>query len=851
MLSTLRPAARLYIAAMCVFALAVAVFAVLTEQAQFSSSIPPGPTGVPVLEMTGFLLVFAALTSLAPVQVSYGVHLLVNLAPTFAAVLILPPGLAGLVGSLGSIDRLPGKQHPLYRFMFNRAAQFVTPAVAGIVYQAVRAQPVGGFSRLGEDFNAVAGGLLALLFISFLNSASVIAAVSLSTGESVRKVSDLILRGAVVSYLGLAPLGAMIAFLAYTGKLEGIGMAAGVFFLLIVYRELSKRALSLESVARGSYVAQSRLIDKKDRSTFGHSERVGILSEQVAIKLRLAGDLVEQVRIGATLHDIGKIAVPDAILHKLEKFTPQEWETMKSHAQEGWEVLKEQEILMRAAEIVWSHHENFDGSGYPRGIAGRAIPVGGRIARVIDSYDCITNVRDYREWVKGPFEALADIESLRGTWYDPEVVDAFVEVLRERDSRVASLTPTTFEDQPASLLQSLRYPPLLKLWAAVGLSNFGDMLTTVGLALAAYGATHSTLALGLVVAVRALPNLLFGLAAGQVVDQYDRKTVMVSMDVIRMVLVGLLPVLIHAPLMVILAVAFLLSTATVLFNPARAAALPDLVPARLLSGANSALAFAERGSEILGFAGAAGILTFGGLSLVFTIDAATFAASAVLLITIGFPMMVMSTRQGPALRRIKTQVEDGLRQITASPVLSSIFIFTFLMVASGSALLPLMVPLAVEHLHAGSGGFAVLEGAIAVGATAGALLTGALHTPRRGLLMIIGAFGMGAATIMAGLSPSLVLTAIFLAIGGLANMVYFVPMVTAIQEHTEPQVRGRIFATRFAMVQVGVLLGAAYATIATSAILPKSAAGIAVVGSGVLMIGVAIWAGIWSPIRKV
>ncbi|HEV1996926.1 MAG TPA: MFS transporter [Candidatus Dormibacteraeota bacterium] len=845
---TLHPAARLYVLAVLLAGFGTGAVALWLERDQLND---PAARGITVLAMTAFLLVFAAITSLAPVTVSYGVTLSVNVAPTFAAVLLLPPGLAGLVSALGSIDRLPSPHYPWYRFVWNRAMHLLVATVASLVYHSIRNQPTTLNNVLESDFNTVAGGVLAMLILAFFNSALVVVAVALETRESVRKVSDQILRGAVISYLGLVPLGAIIAFLASTGQVEGLAMTGGVGLLLVVYRELSKRALSLESVARGSYVAQSRLIDKKDRSTFGHSERVGILSEQVALKLRLSGSLAEQIRIGATLHDIGKIAIPDEILHKLGKFNEEEWEIMKSHAQEGWEVLKEQEILTRAAEIVWSHHENFDGSGYPRGLSGRAIPVGGRITRVIDSYDCITNVRDYREWVKGPFEALADIESRKGTWYDPEIVDAFVEVMRERDSRIAAMGHEDRDAEPASVLETLRYGPFLRLWTAAGLSNFGDMLTTVGLALAGYGATHSVVAVGLVVAVRALPNLLFGLPAGQMVDRYDRKTVMVLMDVARMILVGLLPVFVHAPLAVILTVAFLVSTATVFFNPARAAALPDLVPARLLSGANAALGFSERGSEILGYAAAALLVTSGGVALVFTIDAATFAASAVLLLTVGFPIMIMAKGQsGSTLRRIRQEIQDGLRQILEIPLLRAIFIFTFLMVASGSALLPLTVPLAVEHLHAGSGGFALLEGSIALGAAVGALLTSALHTPRRGMLMIIGAFGMGAASVIAGLSPSLPLTAAFLGLAGVANMVYFVPMVTAIQENTEPQVRGRIFATRFTVVQVGVLLGAGYATLATSVVLPQAAAGLAVVGSGALMIVVAAWAGLASPIRK-
>jgi NRE family putative nickel resistance protein-like MFS transporter len=333
------------------------------------------------------------------------------------------------------------------------------------------------------------------------------------------------------------------------------------------------------------------------------------------------------------------------------------------------------------------------------------------------------------------------------------------------------------------------------------------------------------------------------------VDRYDRKTVMILMDIIRMGLVGVLPLLSHAPLGVILGVAFCVSTATVLFNPARAAALPDLVPYTLLSGANSALAVAERGTEIAGFSAAAAIIAFGGVPLVFTIDAITFALSAIIVLTITFPAMVGSSRPETG-RSNRREILDGLKQIFGSSELRSIFSFSFLMVAAGSALAPLTVPLAIEHLHAGNSGYAICLAAIAVGATVGALLTGMLHTPRRGMLMVGGAMGMGGATIMAGLSPVLPLTVAFLAVGGVANMVYLIPMLTSIQELTETHIRGRVMAARFTMVQIGLLVGALYATVTTSSLLPQASAGVAVVGSGLLMVAVASWAGAFGSIRR-
>jgi len=376
------------------------------------------------------------------------------------------------------------------------------------------------------------------------------------------------------------------------------------------------------------------------------------------------------------------------------------------------------------------------------------------------------------------------------------------------------------------------------------------MLTTTGLALTAYNASHSTLAVGLVFAARAIPNLLLGLLAGHLVDRYDRKGLMLMMDLIRALLVASLPFLVTQSLGLILLITFLVSTATVVFNPARSAVVPDVLPFDLLQAGNSAIALAERTTEILGYVAAGLIIILGGVPLVFAIDAMTFLLSAGLILTIRFPeLMTSNTRT--SLRQIREDVVVGLRQLRANPALRAIFPFSFFMVASGSALLPLMVPLAVDHLHAGNAGFALLEASLAVGATLGALFSGILHTGRRGSLMVMGALGMGVCTVFAGLSPVLPLTMIFFVAAGVANMVYIIPMITAIQEVTDSSVRGRVFAARFTLVQIGVLVGIAYASIATSQFLPPALVGMAVVASGLLMIVVAIVGAITPDLRRI
>ncbi|MFN2465368.1 MAG: MFS transporter [Candidatus Dormibacteria bacterium] len=815
------------------------------------------PGGIQYLVLALLFMVFAFACSQAPVTAAHGLRLTMSLAPQFAAALVLPPGLTGVVVALGSIDRLPtkkrGDEYPWYRFLFNRAMQVLVFTVAGLAYHTLSRTLQTG-SSLSQQVGVGMAGLVAISLIAALNPGIVIGAIKLSTGEPLRTVARGSMQGVWVSYVGLAPLGALIAYLSFTQSLfVTVAMLIAVGVLLIVYRDLARRSVVLEGVAHGQYVAQSRLIDKRDRSTFGHSERVGVLAEAVAIKMRIRPDLVEQIRIGATLHDLGKIAIPDDILHKPGKLTGEEYEVMKTHTVEGWDVLREQPMLSRAADIVRSHHENYDGSGYPDALQGRAIPVGGRITRVIDSFDCITNVRDYRAWVRTPFEALSEITSEAGTIYDTEVVDAFTTVLIERDGKLAEmLNSASAERAHVSLRQALAFPPFLRLWMAAGLSNFGDMLTTTGLALAAYGSTKSMASVGLVFAARALPNLLFGLVAGGLVDRYDRKALMVGMDVLRAVMVGVLPLLLNAPFILIVAVAFLVSSATVLFNPSRQATLPDIVPSYMLNAANSAMSFIERLTEIGGYAAAAGIIVIGGLAMVFTIDALTFAVSAALLITMAFPDMIMETRPALSLAQARRELVDGARAVLAVRELRAIMPFSFVLTMAGSAIGPLMVPIAVDHLHAGTAGFPILEGAIAAGAIIGTLLTSVLELARRGTAILIGASMMGVCTVVAALSPSLAVTVVFLAAVGVGNMIYLIPMVTAIQTSTESTLRGRVFALRATLVQLGVLGGAAYAGLATSPLFGGIAkASVALAVSGAAMLVVATAGAMSSTMRKI
>jgi putative two-component system response regulator len=170
----------------------------------------------------------------------------------------------------------------------------------------------------------------------------------------------------------------------------------------------------------------------RDDDTHQHIQRVGKLSAELAEALEFPEELVELIRQAAPLHDIGKIGIPDSILLKPGGLTPDEFDMMKTHATIGSKILggSGTPLLQLAEEIARTHHERWDGSGYPAGLAGQAIPIAGRIVAVADVFDALTHERPYKEaW---PVErALEEIERGSGKQFDPRVVETFLR-LEER-----------------------------------------------------------------------------------------------------------------------------------------------------------------------------------------------------------------------------------------------------------------------------------------------------------------------------------------------------------------------------------------------------------------------------------
>jgi putative two-component system response regulator len=168
----------------------------------------------------------------------------------------------------------------------------------------------------------------------------------------------------------------------------------------------------------------SRALDLHDKETEGHSQRVAQLTVQLAIIAGLPQNEIVHIRRGALLHDIGKLAIPDSILLKPSALNEEEWTWMKKHPEYANEMLSSIEYLKPALDIPHCHHEKWDGSGYPRGLKGDAIPFAARLFAVVDVWDALTSERPYRAaWTQK--EAWDHIQKESGKHFEPAVVDLF------------------------------------------------------------------------------------------------------------------------------------------------------------------------------------------------------------------------------------------------------------------------------------------------------------------------------------------------------------------------------------------------------------------------------------------
>lgn len=251
-----------------------------------------------------------------------------------------------------------------------------------------------------------ARGLRSILFVPLLLSDDAIGALIVGTVERVREFgeSDVDLCRALSYEIALALTNARL------------------------HESVKQSHDELELAYDATLEGWSLALEMRDDETRGHAHRVATLSAQLAREVGMSEDEAIQVRRGALLHDIGKMVVPDAILHKPGPLTDEEWVIMRRHPENARDFLAKIDYLSPALDIPFCHHERWDGSGYPQGLSGQAIPLSARVFAVIDTYDALTSDRPYRAaWPER--DAIEHIRAGAGSHFDPVVVERFLRMM--------------------------------------------------------------------------------------------------------------------------------------------------------------------------------------------------------------------------------------------------------------------------------------------------------------------------------------------------------------------------------------------------------------------------------------
>jgi len=362
-----------------------------------------------------------------------------------AGAIYFGPTTGALLGVVAGLVHWPWKSHPR-KYIFDAGQHALTAIVVGSLPKSVIV-----WSALPPGINLIATGLMVGAFVYVISWGLVITVMTLDEWLSPFQVwkercAWLAPHFAVYGCLAIGmakviPLLGASGLLIYALPLFMMRVLARQFIdhtrdsvlqLREAHEALATEHASLERAYGATRTAFSGMLRARDDETEGHSERVTGLARLIGKAMHLAPSDLSALELGAQLHDVGKVGVPDAILLKPGKLTAEEWLEMRRHPVLGSELIANIPFLAVALPVVLFHHERWDGSGYPDGLQGVDIPLNARIFAVADVYDALVSDRPYRRGMH-PIEAIAIIERDTGSHFDPMVVAAFLEVVQRED----------------------------------------------------------------------------------------------------------------------------------------------------------------------------------------------------------------------------------------------------------------------------------------------------------------------------------------------------------------------------------------------------------------------------------
>ena len=444
----LSPIARSYVAAVIVAG--AAVFAACIQQARFDQPFLFGVLLVLSSATAALKVQLPLLTSSSTMSVSYAVD--------FAALLLVGPHATMVVAAISALCQChlnTRTRTPLHRTLFSMAALVLAVEGAGLAFRLLGGGPVSGYSMLADPLV----GAATVYFV--INTVLVAAAIALSTDDSIVSTwRQNFLWSAPSYFVGAGSAGLAVWVISRFGYWMAPLTFAPIYLTYRTYKVYMGRIEDEQRHVRqtsdlhlATIEALARAIDAKDQPTQSHIRRVQVYAAGLAKAAGLSADEIQGVKTAALLHDIGKLAVPEHILSKPGPLTQEEFQKIRIHPQVGAEIIAAVPFPYPVAPLILSHHERWDGKGYPQGLAGTAIPTGARILTIVDYYDAVTTERPYHRALN-PASALAMLKHEAGRALDPDLVATFVTMLPTLVAEYAAEAPATGTPAEAVAIES-------------------------------------------------------------------------------------------------------------------------------------------------------------------------------------------------------------------------------------------------------------------------------------------------------------------------------------------------------------------------------------------------------------
>ncbi len=375
----------------------------------------------------GCLLIICAVCRSTPIFLNPHHAIDVSILAIITAVLLKGPCAAVVtyvMSSLVTVDYDPssGDRHHLYNIPIRKSAFNNANLIISILFPGML---LGLMGHVPGDVRLpwVLVPMLVFTFTSFALNSLILLTMFILNGSIQLRDATKIMKSLVPNVLAAMPLGLLICFVF---QQEGGSWVALIALLpLMLARYAWKLYLDAQQQQYKLVSAFTAAMEAKDKYTEGHSHRVSRYANLIACNMDLRPALIETIDMAATLHDIGKIGVPDAILLKPSRLTEAEFTAIKRHPRIGVAIVKQVALPDAVTDIILHHHERCDGSGYPDGLTGDQLSIGAKILSVADAFDAMTSERPYRKAMPLS-EAMSQLVQGRGAQFDAQVVDCVV-----------------------------------------------------------------------------------------------------------------------------------------------------------------------------------------------------------------------------------------------------------------------------------------------------------------------------------------------------------------------------------------------------------------------------------------